>query len=126
MKKVLVVDDEADFLGIIRTRLEANGYQVETASDGKEALQRIRRCRPDVVFLDIEMPRLGGLDVLREIRRIDKELPIYILTAFSDTDRFGQAKQLKASGFIVKTRDLTREILSVTTALHLAERYRAA
>lgn len=125
MKRVLLVDDDGKFLELIRTRLEAAGCQVGTASDGAQALEKIRENRPDVVFLDIQMPEPNGLEVLKKIRQYDRDLPVYMLTAFSDTERFQSANKLQASGFIPKTNNLFQEIQSVTAALKLSEKYRA-
>ena len=123
-KKVLVVDDEPSFLEVLSTRLRAEGYRVITAPDGEAALKKIRKDKPDAVLLDILMPKLDGLKTLREIRKTHKRLPVYVLTAFSNEQRFGAAKKLGASGFIVKTDDLARAIRNVTSSLSLASRYR--
>lgn len=123
-KKVLLVDDEPDLIKLFKFRLEANGFEVVTAADGKEALEKIRKEKPDVVLLDIQMPKLDGLKVLREIRKTDKRLPVFMLTAFSDQARFEEASKLEASGFIVKTSDLQTEIENITSALRLSGKYR--
>ena len=123
-KKVLVVDDEPDFLKIIRKRLETNNFQVITAGSGKEALDKIKKDKPDAVFLDILMPELDGLETLRKIRRKSKDLPVFMITAFSNEERFKLAKHLKASGFVVKTSDLKREVESITGALRISARYK--
>lgn len=125
-KKILVVDDDPDFIQILRIRLKASGYRVTVARDGKEALEIIQAERPDAVLLDIRMPKLDGLKVLGKIRRIDKKLPIFMLTAFSSEERFGLAKRLDASGFIVKTGDLSKQITNITSALSLSEKFRKA
>ncbi|MEA3369183.1 MAG: response regulator [Candidatus Ratteibacteria bacterium] len=123
-KKVLVVDDEPDFLKIIRKRLETSHYEVITAASGKEALDKIKKDKPDAVFLDILMPELDGLETLKKIRRKAKDLPVFIITAFSNEERFKLAKHLKASGFVIKTSNLKREIESITGALRISGRYK--
>jgi two-component system alkaline phosphatase synthesis response regulator PhoP len=122
--KVLVVDDEMDFLEMIRLRLEANNYEVVTASDGEEALKEVRRDKPDVVLLDILMPGIDGFEVLKKIRMEHKDLPIFIITAFSNEERFKLANKLNASGFIVKTDDLKKQIENITSALGLSNKYK--
>ena len=122
-KKILVVDDEAEFVRMMKTRLEANDYEVVTASDGKEAFQRIEEEKPDAVVLDIMMPGWDGLSVLKRIRRRYKTMPVFILTAFPDADRFETAKRLNASGFIAKTADLKTEIANITSVLRISEKY---
>ncbi|MFC1576608.1 response regulator [Candidatus Omnitrophota bacterium] len=123
-KKILVVDDEPEFLEVAKIRLTASGYDVITASDGREAINKIKKEKPDAVLLDIVMPEYGGLSVLKRIRRIDKNLPIFIMTAFSNEDKFELAKKLDASGFIVKTSDLKKEIANITSFLRVSKGYK--
>lgn len=123
-KKILVVDDEPDFLEVMKIRLEANNYQVITASDGKDALEKIKNEKPDAVLLDILMPKLDGLQTLRKIRRQNKNLPVFIITAFSNEERFKVAKKLDASGFIVKSGDLKQELKNITGALSMSDKFR--
>ena len=122
-KKILVVDDEPDFLQVITMRLQANNYEVITAFNGKEALAKIKKEKPAAVLLDILMPKLNGLETLKRIRKINKKLPVYILTAFSNEERFKLAKKFNASGFIVKTSSLKKEIENITSVLRLADKY---
>ncbi|MCF7908244.1 MAG: response regulator [Candidatus Omnitrophica bacterium] len=122
-KKILVVDDEPDFLDLISQRLKENNYEVITASDGKEGLEKIKNERLDVVLLDILMPKLNGLDTLKKIRKHDKHLPIFIITAYSDQKLFDKAKDMGASGFIVKTGDLSQEVKNINKVLSVADKY---
>lgn len=124
-KKILVVDDEPDFLKMIKIRLESNNFEVITCIDGKDALLKVKSFQPDAVLLDILMPGLDGLEVLKRIRKINKELPVFIITAFSNEERFDLAKKLDASGFIVKTGDLGREIENITTILNISDKFRS-
>src|SRR3989338_10754303 len=112
-KKILVVDDEIDFLELLRMRLEANKYDVVTAIDGNDALVKIKTEKPDAVLLDILMPGMDGLDVLRRIRKDDEDLPVFIITAFSNEERFRLANKFNASGFILKTSDIQQEIENI-------------
>lgn len=123
-KKILVVDDEADFLKLIKLRLQANDYEVITATNGKEALDIIRLNKPDAVLLDILMPEMDGLKVLRKIRVRDKNLPVFIITAFSSDERFALANKFGASGFIVKTDDLKGEIDRISSVLNISDKFK--
>ncbi|MFA4889353.1 MAG: response regulator [Candidatus Omnitrophota bacterium] len=114
-KKILVVDDEPDYLELIKARLEANYYEVITASNGKEALEKIKNDKPDAVFLDILMPQFDGLETLEEIRKQNKNLPVFIITAFSNEERIKLAKKLGVSDFIVKTSDLGEVIGNIAS-----------
>ena len=123
-KKILVVDDEIDFLNLLKARLEANNYNVVTAMNGKEALEKFKQEKPEALMLDIMMPGINGLEVLKTIRKEDKNLPIFIITAFSNEERFKVANQCNASGFIMKTSDLQTEIDNITKSLEIADRHK--
>ena len=122
-RKILIVDDEPDFLEVMRTRLEANDYEVTTATNGEEALNYVKNSKPDAVLLDILMPGIDGLEILRRIRKMDESLPVYIITAFSTDERFKEANKLGASGFIVKTDDLAKQVDNITSALDMSARF---
>jgi DNA-binding NtrC family response regulator len=123
-KKVLIVDDEIDFLQLLKLRLEANNYNVITATNGKEALEKFKTEKPEAVMLDILMPGIDGLDVLKKIRKENQKTPIFIITSFSNEERFKVANQCNASGFIIKTSDLQSEIDNITKNLEIADRYK--
>lgn len=123
-KRILLVDDEPDFLEVIKIRLEANGYEVLTASNGKEALAALNNEKVDAVLLDILMPQMNGIETLKNIRQEDKQLPVFMLTAYSDKINFTLANELGASGYIVKTSDLQKEIETVNAVLRVADKYK--
>lgn len=79
--RILVVDDDRAVRESLRRSLEFNGYQVELASDGAQALEAIVANRPDAMVLDVMMPRLDGLEVARRLRSTGDDLPILVLTA---------------------------------------------
>jgi two-component system, cell cycle response regulator len=72
--RILIVDDHEDNVEVIRARLEAGGYQIESAADGVEALERVRESPPDLILLDVMMPRIDGMEVARRIKA-DETLP---------------------------------------------------
>jgi two-component system, OmpR family, alkaline phosphatase synthesis response regulator PhoP len=82
-RRVLVVDDEPDVLLLCRVNLEFEGYEVVEASDGEEAMERLREQRFDVVLLDVMMPKMDGWQVLEAVKADEdlKELPVVMLTA---------------------------------------------
>jgi two-component system alkaline phosphatase synthesis response regulator PhoP len=123
--KVLVVDDEPEFVELIKLRLECNGYDVTMAFDGNDGLKKIKKEKPDAVLLDILMPGLDGIEVLKRIRRHNKDLPVFIVTAFSNEERFDKAKKYNVSGFITKTSDLKQEVANITSAIRISSMYKS-
>jgi DNA-binding NtrC family response regulator len=81
-KRILVIDDEEAVRKSFILSLEDDGYDVDTAASGEEGIRSIKKNRPDLIFLDLKMPGMNGVDTLREVRKIDKNVPVYIVTAF--------------------------------------------
>ena len=103
-KKILLIDDEVDFIDVLRTRLEANNYEVKVAYDGEEGLEKVQKENPDLIILDIMMPRISGFDVCRKLK-VDqkfKDIPIIMLTAKFQSSDMDFAKALGADAYITK------------------------
>ena len=105
--RVLVVDDELSVCEALREVLDIKGYRVSVAQSGCEALASYRRERPDVVLLDVRMPGMSGLDVLREIRAFDPEALVVMVTAVSDRKVIEEAFAAGASGYVKKPVDVS-------------------
>ena len=100
-QKILVVDDELDIVKVVRAYLEQSGFRVTSASDGEQALATFRYERPDLIVLDLNLPKRDGLDVCRVIRR-ESNVPIIMLTArVEETDRL-IGLEIGADDYIVK------------------------
>ncbi len=84
MEKVLVVEDDAGIMGFLKTELCHEGFEVRDAADGRAALAVFESCPPDIILLDIMLPGLSGLEVLRRIRKSSK-VPVILLTARGET-----------------------------------------
>jgi CheY-like chemotaxis protein len=124
-KKILVVDDEADFAKMVKIRLEADNFEVMIANNGIEAIKKIEKEKPDAVLLDVMMPEIDGLSVLRQIRSKDARLPVFVVTAFSNEERIKIAAKLNASGFILKSdTDLSSEIKNIKSAIEIARKFK--
>ena len=106
MARVLVVDDEADAVELLQEFLASKGYEVVTAFNGEEALQRLKADRPHLILLDVRMPGMSGLEVLREVRRVDQEVGVIMVTAVNEEETGRQALALGAFDYIVKPLDL--------------------
>jgi len=115
MATILVVDDEPKITQLVRDYLERAGFAVVTAGDGREALMRARTEQPDLVVLDLGLPRLDGLDVTRQLRR-DADVPIIMLTARDDeTDKL-VGLELGADDYVTKPfspRELVARVRAV-------------
>jgi DNA-binding NtrC family response regulator len=114
---VLVVDDDPDIQEVLRDRLESLGYQVLVATGGKEGLELLEKLSPLMVLLDIEMPDMNGLEVLKEIRRRGKDITVVMITAYSTIERAVQAMKEGAYDFIPKPFEPDHVALIVQKAL---------
>lgn len=99
--KILVVDDEASIRRILETRLKLAGYNVVTAGDGQEALEQFHGFQPDLVILDVMLPKMDGYEVCREIRKTC-DTPIIMLTAVADVSNRIQGLEIGADDYVVK------------------------
>ncbi len=114
-EKILVVDDEASIRRILETRLSMIGYDVVTAADGEEALDIFRQAGPDLVVLDVMMPKLDGYGVCQELRK-ESDVPIIMLTALGDVADRITGLELGADDYVVKPfspKELEARIRSV-------------
>ncbi len=102
MKKALAVDDSATMRNLVKIALEAEGFSVDTAGNGQEALELAKRNNYDVVISDINMPVMDGLQFLKEFREINKRTPVLMLTTETEARKKEEAKRLGATGWIVK------------------------
>jgi len=100
-EKILVADDEASIRRILETRLKMVGYEVITAADGEEALDAFSKHNPDLIILDVMMPKLDGYGVTREVRKTS-EIPIIILTALGDVSERITGLELGADDYVIK------------------------
>jgi DNA-binding response OmpR family regulator len=105
MPRVLVVDDEPDAVELLREFLAAKGYEVLTASEGEEALGKVKEERPHLILLDVRMPKMNGLEVLKRVREIDHEVGVIMVTAVNEEETGRQALQLGAFDYITKPLD---------------------
>jgi len=118
-KSVLLVDDDLTLREMYCERLKAGGFTVEMAKDGEEALQKARDNHPNVILLDIMMPKINGLDVLKQLKSDDatKTIPVLILTALvQDRERLESATR-GADGYIVKSETMPGEVVDKIKAV---------
>ena len=106
-KTILFVDDEKDLVEMVRSHLEAYGYDVVTACTGKEALEKARAGHIDLMLLDIMMPGISGYDVLSELKNdpATSRIKVIMLTAKSETSSLLKAQSLGAADYVIKPFD---------------------
>src|SRR5207249_9993358 len=114
---ILVVEDEPRILAFLRRGLEAQGFVVDAAGDGATALRRARAHRYDLVILDLLLPGLDGLSVLRELARADATLPVLILSARSELQTKLRGFELGARDYVAKPFSLEELIARVRVQL---------
>jgi len=116
MKKILLVDDEESIHLLYREELEEEGYQVHSAMNGEEALEKMGILNPDLVILDINMPGMNGIEVLRRMKEINPKVPVILCSAYQE---FKQDLASWASDeYIVKSSNLDE--LKAAVKKHLA------
>jgi len=117
---LLVVDDEEQNRTLLRDPLEARGYEIAEAENGEQALQKIAERPPDVILLDLMMPKLDGFEVCRRLRRDAKtaHIPILMITALSDRQERLMGIEAGANDFLNKPVDIQDVILRVGNAVH--------
>ena len=113
MKRVLVADDTKNIRMLVRKCLEMEGYAVEEAADGEQALQRLRVGDFHLAFLDIKMPIMSGTEVLRAIRAEGSAMPVIIITAYATVKNAVECTQMGAVAYLHKpfTADKLRHVL---------------
>ena len=103
MKCIFLVDDSMTMLMSLKNTLEISGFKVETASDGLQAMDKLKTgFKPDLMITDINMPRMDGIELIKNARQILRFTPILALTTESQQTKRDEAKKLGASGWLVK------------------------
>jgi len=126
MPKILIVDDELEFNTILQVRLNANGYEVVTAKDGEEGLEKVESERPDLILLDIMMPKIDGFEVcstLKNDARYNK-IPIIFLSAMAQVDDIEMGKKMGADDYITKPFETPELIIKIEELLKKSSPYK--
>lgn len=119
-KRILMVDDEPDLINVVHVRLAGVGYEFISAENGVEGLEKAEKDKPNLILLDVMMPRMHGLDVLRELKNNPEttSIPVLMLTAKDDAESVEKARTLGAKDYIPKPFNLEGLLDSVKR--HLA------
>jgi len=103
-KSILVIDDEVGFVDAVRMRLEANGFSVTGAHNGEDGLKAARREKPNLILLDLAMPKINGFEALSQLKSdpATSLVPVIIITAQSDAEYAFDAGKLGAADYLIK------------------------
>lgn len=119
--KILVVDDEKEIVDIVKNRLVRENYEVLTAFDGEEALLKVKEADPDLIILDLIMPKLNGFEVLQAVREkfSDKWRPVIIISANGDMEALKRGYKLEADLYLTKPCSLDMLLKGIKTMISL-------
>ncbi len=112
-KKILIVEDEEVILNLLEKKLTQEGYEVLTARDGEEGLKTMGVMKPDLILLDIVMPKLGGFEVMEEKQNQDdlKKIPINVVAKSGQPVEISKAQELGAKDWLIKTEFDPQEVI---------------
>ncbi len=112
-KKILLVEDEEIMIDLLQRKLTREGYKVSVAKDGEEGLQAMREAEPDIVLLDIVMPKMSGLEVLEEMNNDQKlkKIPVIIISNSGQPVELDRAQRLGAKDWLIKTQFDPKEVI---------------
>ncbi len=115
--RVLVVDDEASIRELLSKTLALAEYEVDTAPDGRAAVERLRLGRYDLLIADLKMPGVDGLSLIREAKRLNADLPVIIITGFSTESSAIEAVNLRVAGYLTKPFRVPQVLAAAARAL---------
>jgi DNA-binding NtrC family response regulator len=114
--KVLLVDDEEEFVQSLAERLSMRELRSDMAFDGEQALSFVRKEKPDVIVLDLKMPGIDGMEVLRQVKKVYPEIQVIILTGHGTKQHEEEARRLGAFDYMEKPMDIERLVSSMKAA----------
>jgi DNA-binding response OmpR family regulator len=119
--RLLIVDDDPDIVETLKKRLIKEQYEVSTAFDGEEALLKVKEDNPDVILLDLMLPKINGFEVLKEIREKhrDKWRPVIIISAKNELESVKQCYDLEADHDLTNPCDMDKVLRGIETMISL-------
>ncbi|MEK7602417.1 MAG: response regulator [Patescibacteria group bacterium] len=115
MKKVLIIDDDVTFQLTMANKLKEGGYATVAALDGEAGLEQVKAEKPDLILLDVNMPKLDGIGFLKKLQEAyagEKQIPVYITSNLSAIDKISEGVSLGIKGYILKSDESLDTILS--------------
>jgi two-component system alkaline phosphatase synthesis response regulator PhoP len=119
IKKILLIDDDAIIQQLVKANLVARGYKMLIASDGEQGLKLVESERPDLILLDIKLPGISGLDVLKSLKGNSSlsGIPVIIATASAGLVNAEKSRELGAAGFLIKPFSIDKLVLQLKQVL---------
>ncbi len=118
MSKILIIEDDKAIVDVLRMILEHDGFRIEHAYNGPTGIEKFKSAEPDVVLLDIRMPKMDGIEVLQELRKLDKSSIIIMISGHGNIETAVQTTKLGAYDFISKPFDVSRLKLTIQNGLN--------
>ncbi len=115
--KILVIDDEEDFRQVMKVWLESRGYEVITAPDGESGVEKVKKDKPDIVFVDSRMPGMDGTETIKHIRKKNRKVPIIVISSYVGDLKMKQVVARGISGVFRKDQDFEKGAALLETAL---------
>ena len=114
MKKILIIEDEAALQDALKKLFTGEGYEVAQALDGEEGIAMVASSKPDIILLDLILPKKHGFDVLAEMQKSEeqKKIPVLVLTNLEESTEVMKAIELGARGYLVKANYALKDVLA--------------
>jgi len=122
--KVMLVDDEVDFRTLMKFWLNSKNYDVIVSGEGEAAIQMVKDENPDILFLDIRMPGMDGVDILKGIRKFNKDLPIIVISAYVNDPRARGIMSHDVSGVFYKGKNFEEALPLLEAAMRTHKKLR--
>jgi len=113
-KEILLIEDEELIITLLQRKLEKEGYKVSVARDGVEGMEKMKEARPDLILLDIVMPRMGGFEVMEEMRKDEdlRAIPVVVISNSGQPVELDRAKRMGARDWLIKTEFDPKEVVN--------------
>ncbi|MCD5396471.1 MAG: response regulator [Candidatus Pacebacteria bacterium] len=118
-KKILIIEDEEILLDLLKKKLEGLGYEVYTAKDGESGFESAKEVLPDLILLDIIMPKMGGFEVMEELQKDEglRSIPVIVVSNSGQPVELNKAKELGAKDWLIKTEFDPKEVIEKVVKL---------
>jgi len=112
-KKILLVEDEEIMIGLLQRKLTQEGYEISVARDGEEGLKTMKEIKPNLILLDIIMPKMGGFEVMEEMAKDEgiKDIPVIVISNSGQPVELDRAQKLGAKDWLIKTEFDPQEVV---------------